>query len=261
LGAFIGLWAWHVRSRSAKTTQINLQACFPEKTDREIKALARNSMKHWGITLCEIPVVWRKGENSLKWIQSLSGSELVEQAKDSTTGVIFISPHLGNWELMGYWAANQGPITSFYQPPRRFDLDNLLVDARKKTGATLAPTNARGLAQLIKALKKGEYVGILPDMEPDLSGGVFAPFFGVPALTMTLIHKLQQRTGALIILGFAKRVPGGFEVFLSTPEQGIGSESVEEYTTALNCAVEKLVQLAPAQYQWEYKRFKRRPEG
>ena len=261
VGALVGLGAWFLNSRGAETTRANLAACFPDMEENSRRRLGRRSMKHWGMTLCEIPVVWRKGKQSLELVRAVEDNGILDRIADSTTGVIFLGPHLGNWELMGYWAANQGPMTTLYQPPRRFDLDALLVEARKKTGASMVPTNVRGVAQLVKALKRGEYVGILPDMEPTLSGGVFAPFFGVPALTMTLIHNLRQRTGALVVVCFARRVPGGFDLVLREPDAGIAGDSAEASAAAMNRAIEALVKLAPEQYQWEYKRFKRRPDG
>lgn len=261
LGALTGLCAWLLKSRGAEITLANLSVCFPEKSAAEIRALARESMKHWGMTLFEIPVVWGRGGKSLKWVRSIDGVALQEKIGSSSNGTIFVSPHLGNWELMGYWGASRGPMTTLYQPPRRFDLDDLLVQARKKTGANLVPTSVRGVAQLAKALKRGEIVGILPDMEPEPSGGVFAPFFGVPALTMTLIHSLQRRTGALVIICFARRIRGGFELVLREPDPRIADDSAAVSATAMNEAVERLVDMAPEQYQWEYKRFKRRPEG
>ncbi len=153
-------------------------------------------------------------------------------------------------------------MTSLYQPPRRYDLDNLLQAVRTTTGATLVPTSGRGVSHLIKALKRGEITGVLPDMEPaERSSGVFAPFFGVPALTMTLVHSLTRRTGAAVVVGFARRVRGGFVLEFTRPDTDLVSPEEVTAVTALNRAVETLVNLAPEQYQWEYKRFKRRPEG
>ncbi len=261
LGAVIGQWAWLVRSRGSRTALTNLRLCFPELTDRQIKALAGQSMRHWGMTLCEIPGVWRRGRDALDWIVDIEGMDAVDAALAKGKGVIIVSPHHGNWEMVGYWAGTLGPITTLYQPPRRFNLDDMLRRVRGKTGATLVPTTARGVSSLIKALKRGELTGILPDMEPEKNSGVFAPFFGIPTLTMTLIHSLQQRTGATALVGFAQRVPGGFKMVFTEPGPDILASEPETAVAELNKAIEYLVRRAPEQYQWEYKRFKRRPEG
>ena len=98
-------------------------------------------------------------------------------------------------------------------------------------------------------------------MEPDESGGIFAPFFGIPALTMTLTHNLQQRSGAGLYLAFAKRTPTGFDMEILEPDTAINDQNPEIAVAALNQLVERSVLIAPEQYQWEYKRFKSSPEG
>lgn len=261
VGAVVGQCAWLAKSRGAKTAVTNLTVCFPHLTDAEIGKLAAKSMRHWGMTLCEIPVIWRRGVDSLKWIRQTEGRDSIDQSIARGKGVIIVSPHLGNWELVGYWAGTLGSITTLYQPPRRFDVDGLLQHVRSKTGATLVPTNPRGVASLIKALKNGKLIGVLPDMEPDTNGGVFAPFFGVQALTMTLIHNLVQRSGAAVFVGFAQRVPKGFNIVFVEPGEAINAAEAEVSVGELNKTIETLVAMSPEQYQWEYKRFKRRPEN
>ncbi|MCK9506422.1 MAG: lysophospholipid acyltransferase family protein [Porticoccaceae bacterium] len=261
LGVVIGQCAWLLKTRSTKTAVANLKACFPHLSDKDRNVLAAKSMRHWGRTICEIPVVWRRGSASLKWVKEVQGRERLEQAMANGNGVIIVSPHLGNWEMIGYWAGTVGSLTTLYQPPRRYDLDELIRHVRSKTGATLVPTNARGVASLLKTLKRGDIIGVLPDMEPDWNSGVFAPFFGVPALTMTLIHNLVQRSGAAVFLGFAQRIGDGFRIVLIEPGAAINSDAPETSVAELNKTIETLVSMSPEQYQWEYKRFKRRPKG
>lgn len=259
LGALIGQISWWSQSRGARTAQVNLALCFPELGQPERRRLAARSMRHWGMSLCEIPHIWRLGRASLEYIVDVEGKAEIDAALAAGKGCIIVSPHLGNWELVGYWAGTLGPITTLYQPPRRFDVDDYLRHVRSKTGATLVPTTSRGVAQLIKALKRGELIGVLPDMEPELSSGAFAPFFGVPALTMTLLHSLVRRTDSPVFVGFAQRIRGGFKIIFYRPDEAIAAESAGDSVAALNRVVERLVALAPEQYQWEYKRFKRRP--
>jgi KDO2-lipid IV(A) lauroyltransferase len=261
LGIAVGQLAWWFKSRGSITAVRNLQVCMPELDEKAVRKLAASSMRNWGQTLFETPVVWHRGAGALDYIDQIKGLDDLEAAIERGKGVIFVSPHLGNWELMGLWAGSKGPLTSLYQPPRRYNVDELLQAVRSKTGATLVPTNARGIAQLIKALKRGEFAGILPDMEPRPKGGVYAPFFGQSALTMTLIHSLVQRSGAAVILCFAQRIPGGFNLVMMPSGEDIASEDAEASTAEMNRTIEKLVRLSPEQYQWEYKRFKRRPEG
>ena len=156
----------------------------------------------------------------------------------------------------------QGPTTTLYKPQP--ELDWLIQEARGRAGAELVPTDPQGIRRLIQALRRGEYVGILPDQEPKANrGSVFAPFFGVPAFTMLLINRLARKTGARVIFLFAERLPRarGFRIHcLDTPE---GIDAVDDTlgATALNQGIEAAITTCPEQYLWAYKRFRKRPRG
>lgn len=175
-------------------------------------------------------------------------------------GVILIAPHLGNWEMLGTQLKSYSAPTCMYQPPKQAFLDRFIYDKRKTYQMNLAPTNARGVAMCLKTLKKGGLVAILPDQNPT-QGGEFAPFFGQATLTMTLIHGLIQRTGCEVIMGVAERIPGGFHQHFIAPDKRIFESDVAASTAGLNKSVEACVNICPDQYQWEYKRFKHRPQG
>lgn len=260
-GRWLGYWAWRLDSRGTQTARINLRHCFPDMDDREREALVRRSMAHWGMTVFEVPGVWRRGLSGLRHITAIEGEEIFRRAIDAGKGVIVVVPHHGNWEMVGLWLSTRGPITSLYQPARIGELDDIMHRGRTSGGATLVPTNMRGISSLIKALRRGELTGILPDMEPEAGSGEFAPFFGVPALTMTLVHNLIQRSGATAVMGFCQRTDSGFTLHLTEPPPAIHDADTGASLVALNQAIEQLVLLAPEQYQWEYKRFKRRPAG
>ena len=150
-----------------------------------------------------------------------------------------------------------------YQPPKIAAVDRLLKETRSRSGVSLAPTNRRGVAQLLKALQQGELVGILPDQVPGPEGGVYGEFFGHTAFTMTLVSKLLQRTDARVFCGFAKRLEWGrgFELVMEEANAAIYAQSLDESVQALNHSVESLVEKAVSQYQWEYKRFRNMPDG
>jgi len=117
--------------------------------------------------------------------------------------------------------------------------------------------------KLYKRLVDGGVVGILPDQQPKLGDGEFAPFFGTPALTMVLLSRLAQRTGALVLFAFAERLPrgAGFRLHVLPAPPGIADPDLPTAVAALNRGVEACVRLAPAQYQWHYKRYSIRPPG
>lgn len=249
-----------LRADMYRATEVNIGLCFPNLSAAEQKKLIKQSVFHTVMVALEIPKVWtQSAEKSLQQVVKVEGEELLQQAQQQGQGVVVIAPHLGNWEYLGLFLGQYYQSVSLYQPPKREWLENITRQGREKTGATLVPTNKRGVLALLKALKKGGVTGILPDQLPDReSGTAFVPFFGQTTPTMTLISNLLQRGDIKAIAGFAQRIgKGQFKiVFQSAPEVIYSADEVES-ATALNQAVEQLVLLAPEQYQWEYKRFRR----
>ena len=176
--------------------------------------------------------------------------------------MLLLFPHLANWEVIGVWCDQQRMnLHAMYQPPRQAWLDPIMRQAREDNGSSVYPTDTGGVRSLLKALKAGHVVGILPDQEPEEEGGVFAPFFGVPALTMTLAQKLARRTRCELVMCAVRRVPGGFEIDCDALDPAVASDDTATSTRAMNTALEHAILRAPAQYQWEYKRFKKRNDG
>ncbi len=262
LGKLAGYGTVATRGDSLRISRINLARCFPEMSEKEREKLARTSVVNTVATGFEMATLWRKPWNHAEdQITRIRNQQLLTDGVEAGRGVLVLVPHIGNWEIFGQYLATVGPTTSLYAPPKIEALDPLIRDGRESTGATLVPTNVRGVRALLKALKGGGIVGVLPDQEPDLSGGDFAPFFGHPTLTMTLAYNLIQRTGCKVVFGFGKRVADGFELVLLPAEQAIYSDEVKVSLAALNRGVESCIAEAPEQYQWEYKRFRRIPEG
>lgn len=264
LGGLIGSILWLVGSRSRHVTEENLAICFPDMADAERTALAKNSLKHLAMTGLELAPVWRRSVPPLiRTIADIQGLQILQQALADDRGLIVLAPHIGSWELMGLYLAEQASISSMYQPPDNGAMDHLMLNARSRNGAKMVATDTSGVKALLQALKRGEMIGVLPDQVPPIEGGGFAPFFGVPALTTTLIRKLAKRTGAKVIMACALRInhTGKFRlVFIEVPEAVCADDELLALTV-LNQSVEQCVSLAPEQYQWEYKRFKKQPEG
>lgn len=261
LGSLMGLSLWYSDSRAARITQENLRLCLPALSEAERRRLARKSLKETGKTAAEAGAIWCR---SPKWLQrrirATEGEELLHKKLARGKGLLVLAPHLGNWEVVAPYLSGFGPLTALYQPPKLPALDKLILQGRTKENINMAPTNRRGVTQLLKALKRGEIVGILPDQVPDPgSGAEVAPFFGQPALTMTLVHSLIQRTGCEVVSVFAQRVRGGFRLVTINVDPSIYSPDPKDSVAGLNASVEACVKCAPAQYQWEYKRFRRLP--
>jgi Kdo2-lipid IVA lauroyltransferase/acyltransferase len=264
LGRLLGRVCWWTQRRMATTTLTNLQLCFPALESAKRSELAQASIQHTFEAICETGAVWLwPAERTLGLINRVEGLELLQDAVATGKGALVLAPHIGNWEIFGLYlnACGCGQSSQLYQAPDSPALDRLIYQARSRAGARMVATDTKGVAQLLKALRAGEIVGILPDQVPPESGGEFAPFFSVPALTMTLFNRLQQKTGARVVVGYAKREGDGFAVIFREPTAEIYSTALPTSLQALNQSIEALVQEAPAQYQWEYKRFKRQPQG
>ena len=264
LGAVVGTLMARLPTDARRITMANLAMCFPDMGKEESERLLKASLIETARTAFELGLIWMApAQRALGLIVAISGYEVLQKALDGGRGVIVIAPHLGSWELSGLYMATCAPLTSLYKPPRLEPLQKLMTEVRERNGATLVPTNRKGVAMLFKALERGEAVGILPDQEPPLDGGVFAPFFGTPALTMTLVSKLSARTGAPVVCMVAKRLPNssGFEMVMTEAHQDIANGDTSIAAAALNKSVEACVLQSPAQYQWEYRRYKHQPDG
>ena len=243
-------------------TRVNLRLCYPELSADAIEQLCKQHMLHLGQVFLETPRLW---DSSAEWLESkilsVEGLDLLKEALADESGTVLVCPHQGNWEVVGPWITQYTKLTILYDPPKIASLGRWIKISRERSGATLVPASIRGVAALTKALKRGETTGILPDQQPALESGIVVPFMGVPALTMTLVTNLVKRSNSRALLVAALREPGGWKLhFLPVSEQ-LYSEDQVTAISALNDDVARIVALAPAQYQWEYKRFRRQPDG
>ncbi|RRQ24493.1 lipid A biosynthesis acyltransferase [Guyparkeria sp. SCN-R1] len=264
MGIWMGKLAWLMHGSMRRTVESNLALCLPEKDEAEREALARQTLIETGKGLFETGPIWRWPRERVEAMMiDMPGFERIEQALSEGRGAILLGPHLGNWEFGGLMTAARVPTTVMYRPPREPTMERLLVEARSRFGASMAPANLGGVRQALRALKRGELVAILPDQAPRHGEGVTAPFFGQPALTMTLIRTLTQRTGAPAFTGWAERLPdaGGFRIHYTPVTEPIGHEDAVEAAAALNREVERVVRIKPSQYQWTYRRFRRQASG
>ena len=268
IGALLGGISYAISSRMAETTKTNIAICYPELPLKERNVLVKCSISNTFQTLAEAGPAWLWPANRvLDHIIEVEGLELLEEAMARGKGTIVLGPHLGNWEVLGLYLNNCGCGQSYqmYQAPKDPRLSRMIYDARSRAGARLVETDSKGVGMLLKSLKNGEIAGILPDQVPPESGGKFAPFFNREALTMTLVARLLNKTGARCILGYAARTASagrqGWKVVFRKPSEEIYAEHIQDSLVGMNQSIEALVNECPEQYQWEYKRFKRSPEG
>ena len=211
-----------------------------------------------GCSVLESPRLWFGAPVAVQW----DGQEVVQAAYTSGRGVIFLTPHLGCFEVTAPSAAalfgeRYGPMTVLYRPARQAWLAAMLQASRKRQGMLTVPTNLLGVRKLLKALRKGEAVGLLPDQVPPLGMGVWSPVWGRPAYTMTLAAKLVLQTGADVVVAWGERLSWGQGYCIHAFKLEVDMQAdLESMVAQVNCAMEGLVRQCPAQYLWGYARYK-----
>ncbi|MEQ1511980.1 MAG: lauroyl acyltransferase [Lysobacteraceae bacterium] len=266
LGAFgdgiAWLW-WRSGGRESRVTGRNLELACPELLPGQRETLQREILRTTARQAFETLRLWtRPHAENLRLIRETHGVDLFDAAIASGKGVIVAAPHYGNWELLNQWLAAHTPLAILYRPPESRLGEAFLRQVRSnETGrVTQIRAEAAGIRQLFKRLRDGGVVGILPDQQPKSGDGEFAPFFGKPAYTMTLLPRLAERSGATVLFAYCERIGElAFALRIEPAPAGIASSDTVIATAALNAAVERIARRAPAQYQWTYKRYTLQP--
>ena len=214
-----------------------------------------------GKSIVELPFVWCAEPARVARHAQDENWDYVQSVIDSGRGIVFLTPHLGCFEMTAQQIALRTALTVMYRPPRKAALKPLIEGARARHNLHLAPANLSGVRILAKTLKKGQPIGLLPDQVPQEGEGVWAEFFGRPAYTMTLPAKLAQMGDARIILVYAERKPRGRGYLVRfVPFDGTLEGTPTAQAQAINLAMEQLIARCPTQYFWSYNRYKR-PDG
>jgi KDO2-lipid IV(A) lauroyltransferase len=244
-------------TREARVARRNAELVFPELDAPARAAFVRATLAETARSTLELAHVWGPPQRALALIREVRGQEHLDAALARGRGVLIAAPHLGAWELLNLYLSTRGPLTILYRVPQRAEYESLLVAARSGLGAEAVRAEASGVRLLFRRLKEGRLVGILPDQRPKGGEGEWAPFFGRPAMTMTLLGRLAHKTGAPVVIGCAERLPhgAGFRIHFIPGDPAIGGADPVASVAALNAGIEALVRLAPAQYQWTYKRY------
>lgn len=213
-----------------------------------------------GKGMFELPFIWCASPRRVLRTARVANWELVQRALAAKSGVILLTPHLGCFEIAAQVVAHHTSLSVLYRPPRKAALKPLIEGARARANLHLAPANLAGVRILLKALKTGQAIGLLPDQVPQNGEGVWAGFFGKPAYTMTLSAKLQQMSGAPLLLTYAQRLSWGRGYAIHfVPFEGTLDGTPEQQAQAINAVMEALIARCPAQYIWSYNRYKTPP--
>lgn len=253
LGSALGRLVYHAsRSYSARLDR-NLKQSGLFSSEHEFNRLRHRAAAEAGKTALELIAIWLGSARRLvRWVCEVRNYALVEEATKAGRGLLFLTPHLGCFEIAALYVGQRQPLTVLYRPPRVRWLEPLMVEGRQKGQTRLATTDLKGVRHLLKALRRGESIGVLPDQAPRFGEGVWAPFFGRPAFTMTLCNRLQRATGCATFMVVAERLPHskGFCLHFDPISHPFEDEG------QLNAAVEDAIRSCPEQYLWGYDRYK-----
>ena len=226
----------------------------------------RPAIAHAGRTLMELPYLWlRPAHASILSKVHWRGAEKIAAAYARPAGTVFLTPHMGCFEIAAQavaerYLAEHRHVTVLYRPARKAWLRDVVDSARSRPGLRAVPATLSGVRQLLRAVREGQSAGMLPDQVPPEGMGVWAPFFGQPAYTMTLAARLAQQPGATLLLVWCERLPRGrgYVVHVSDLEEPLpGPEAPQaESAAVINRAMERLILQCPQQYLWGYNRYK-----
>ncbi len=249
LGAATGRLTYMTSGRYAARTRENLrQAEMPA----DILPVAIVEM---GRSIVELPWIWGRSYGEvLSMVRECVGIEHIEAAQAQGKGIVFLTPHLGCFEISALYAAQRMPITVLYRPPKLGWLEGVMRAGRERGQAKLARADVGGVRLLYKALRRGEAIGLLPDQVPSRGEGEWAEFFGRPAYTMTLVGRLAENSGATVLMAYSERLPKGRGYVIHV--EPLALDFARPVPPQINAALERTIRACPAQYLWSYNRYK-----
>lgn len=255
LGALLGRAVYRLSPGYAARLHENLEQASRHGFTGDLQQTLQACIDETGKGVLELPWVWRRPlQQVTASVRACHGWEHVEAAMARGKGFIFLTPHLGCFDISALYAAQRIPITVLYRPPKLVWLEKVMRSGRERGQLHLARTDVGGVRALYKALKRGEAIGLLPDQVPGKGEGEWTDFFGRPAYTMTLVGRLVESSGAAVLMAYAERLPrgGGYVIRIAPLQLEPGLSAVGQ----INAALEETVRACPTQYLWSYNRYK-----
>jgi len=259
LGALLGWIVYGVSPKYRRRLRANLALAVG---DERAGALIGRAVAETGKQSLELPwILLRSHDEVLDKVVEVSGWAHVDAAEAAGQGLLFLTPHLGCFEITAQYIAKARPITVLYRPPNFEDLQPIIERGRQKGMMSMAPANVQGVRKLIRALRQHEAIGMLPDQAPEAGEGIWSRFFGRYAWTMTLAARLSEVSQVAVICIWAERLPGGqgYHIHVSPPAAPLEGDT-EARAHAINREMERMILACPEQYLWGYHRY-RRPRG
>ncbi|TCB56321.1 lysophospholipid acyltransferase family protein [Acinetobacter terrestris] len=262
IASWIALLLNSFNSSMKRVSSINLKLAYPELNIEQHQALLKKTLKSQCLTYIESIKIWGMPQQyNTGLIKNIFGEQHLTEALNSEKGTIVVLAHLGNWELVNVWLNQYTAPVIMYKPSKNKGINRFMLEARQSSRATLVPTDENGVRAIFKHLKQGGLTVILPDHLPKESGGIYADFFGQKALSTTLLSKLASKTQCNVIgLSCIRDETSGFNVHCVRLSEDILSKDLQTSVDSLNQNLEDMINVAPEQYIWSYKRF-RKVEG
>ncbi|MDZ4201273.1 MAG: lysophospholipid acyltransferase family protein [Gallionella sp.] len=255
LGILLGHLTYVSSPQYAKRTRENLRQASLFASEDQYCHMLSISIAETGKSLVELPWIWGQPcEKVLDKVHECIGMEHIQAAQANGNGIIFLTPHLGCFEISALYAAQRMPITVLYRPPKLGWLENVMRKGRERGQAKLAKADVGGVRLLYKALRRGEAIGLLPDQVPGRGEGEWAEFFGRPAYTMTLAGRLAQSSGAAVLMTYSERLPQGRGYIIRV--EPLSLDFSQSLSRQINTALERVIRACPTQYLWSYNRYK-----
>ncbi|MGX5175556.1 lysophospholipid acyltransferase family protein [Aliikangiella sp. IMCC44653] len=265
LGLVAGYCNYWINGKATRVVRKNLEICYPELNKQQINQRIKAFLKQNAWLAPEIATAWLgQPEQITRQFKQVKNQNLIDSIVAQDKPLIIAVLHIGNWEMCWHWIQHHYPAFGMYQSAKFKPLDQYLLRARQLFGGKAFAANPKGIMGLLKSVKARDGImTILPDQAPREGAGVYAPFYGHPAYTMTLLHKFVQKTGAELLFANAIRDDSGkgFNIEIEAANFDPNLAQVESFNTALNLQIESIVDRHWAQYQWSYKRFKRQADA
>jgi KDO2-lipid IV(A) lauroyltransferase len=254
LGAVAGLLTYRLSGRYRLRMHNNMTLALKRPpTSVELRTAAKET----GRMMFELPYIWQRPlAKVLGHVVEVVGWEKVEALRAEGRAVLALTPHLGCFEIVSLYIGERMPMTVLYRPPKQAAIEPILRAGRAQGRIQLAPADLGGVRRLIKALRSGEATGLLPDQAPGNGEGLWSPFFGKPAYTMTLAGRLSEVQNASVLLFWGERIVSrGWRIHVFEPHEAV-TGTLEERVHAINRNIENVVLRCPTQYLWGYNRYK-----
>src|SRR5206468_4530878 len=262
LGALVGRAVFLLSPRYRRRLVDNASRSGAIPPREGVRHCARRNTEENGKGLVELAWALVRPDQGAGRVRARHGWECVERLRAEGRPIIFVTPHLGAYDIAGRYLWQRMPILAMYRPHRIAWIDALLREGRNQgaapDGTNVAPATFAGVRMVLKHLRRGGCTVLLPDQVPSRGDGEWVDFFGRPAYTMTLPARLQEASGAALIFCYARRLPkgAGYELYF-TPLQEPLSRDRREAARQVNGMIESLIRACPEQYLWCYNRYKR----